>query len=1180
MFKPTYYLLLLLMFINFPFSLAASLPFNQENSGWELYTHRKTIRDVLYAGADKTLWVATEGGLEQRDYQTGALLQVFTNLDGLPYNSVMALATDEQHNIWVGTEGGGLARYSKSGSWTYYTDQAASTTVLPNNYISALLYTHDGLWVGMQDHWGGGGLAWLNQNQEWTYFTTENSDLPGDSVHALADDGAGGVWIATLSGLAHSDNNNVWSLYQSANSPLPDDSIQALAVADSGLWIGTQSAGLAHLDQQGNWSFYSTENSLLPDNWIESLAVDANGGLWVGMSWQGGLAYRAASGEWQLFNHYNSGLPANYVLSLLADADGSLLVGTEAGMVRLTADLQWLPLPGDENGLPHNSVLSLLHDAQQGLWIGMEAGGGLSYLSPEGELQQPDYVDYMGHVNALIADGAGGIWAGNNGGLVHRSASGEYTLYNLQNSDLPDNLVTALALDDLGGLWVGTGLSNGSGGNWQGSGCGSSPAADINSRGGGLAYRDSQDNWTVFNQGNTPLPGNYVKTLLTDDSGGIWVGLSSQYQLDCPGGLAYRNASGTWQVYQRSDNSLPGEFVHALAQTSAGLWVGFGDPNATGDSNLVYGGLALFNTQGQWQHYSTSNSALPDNRVMALLADDNDGLWIGMSGGAGGGGLSYRSAMESWLHLNSDSSGLPDDSVTALQADNTGGLWIATQWSGIAHLGFGEKVQLSQLTDNTTLQNSLLHGERAAIIIHPRGSNAGYQQAAALDFMASYAYHTLHARGYDNQEIYFLSYQPSLDVNADAYADANVIDAPVTLSTFRAGENPRDLTLDDVSLAFEWAKQQGSLDEPLIIFFIDHGIPGGLLLDPQGQDILSTAQLKTWLDDYQQHTGNALVLVVEACHSGTLVSDLAAEQRLIISSTDEDLAYYDDLGRSSFLKLYLDQLRQGATYQEAMNHTRQLISGYRKPLNRQNPQLEDSRSGLFAKQHCLNGCFGALPGMLTLTVNTPPAVVAPGESMELQVETQIPGGSVRSVWASVVTPEVASQRTENGYSRLPTPVVYLRRSAENTWSNSFSDFSSQGDYVFSIKAEDNSGFVTESQPLLFSVPEGQALAYPDFDALSNRLLLPAITIPQADDKPLLYQAEMLLDANSKLVLDTASLQLSTQAQAAYVNYIPLTQTLLIPELPFAGMTYSLELKLDLDAPPPLIQFDIEKIELP
>jgi hypothetical protein len=173
-----------------------------------------------------------------------------------------------------------------------------------------------------------------------------------------------------------------------------------------------------------------------------------------------------------------------------------------------------------------------------------------------------------------------------------------------------------------------------------------------------------------------------------------------------------------------------------------------------------------------------------------------------------------------------------------------------------------------------------------------------------------------------------------LDFNGDARADLNMVDAPVTLAQSNQGSPSRFLTIADIQTAFAWAKDKGQLDDPLFVTFIGQSSDGQLLLN---QETLNANTFKTILDDYQNITGNQVVVIVEASHSGTLISTLAGENRVIITSTGDGFAYYQDLGRTSFLKLFIDHLRNGDFLKVARNFVKSTFSSYSFPFNQQMP---------------------------------------------------------------------------------------------------------------------------------------------------------------------------------------------------------------------------------------------------
>lgn len=900
----------------------------------------------------------------------------------------------------------GLAHYTAQGQWEVFTQKNSS---LVDNNISALLSNgQGGIWVGTD----GGGLAHYTNQKQWQVFTQEQSDLPNDKVYALARDKNGNLWVGTAGGVAHFSAQKQWQVFTQENSTLPDNRVYSLLNDSQGdLWVGT-AAGLARYTAAGHWQTVSLAAANLPRNEVWAILSDGSGGLWLGTG--GGLVHHTAQDEWQVFNQQNSSLPGNAINSLVSDTQGGIWIGTKwDGLVYYTAQGVWQVFKEKNAGLLDNAVFSLLNDNQGNLLV--STGGGLTLYSTQAQWRDLFY-DY---VVATDSDNEGGLWLGvYGGGLVHLLASSAEKSFTQENSKLPSDGVNTLISDTQGGVWIGTG--------------------------DGLAHYDTKGQWLVFKAGDLSVfDEGGVRALLNDGQEGVWVGTATS-------GLAHYWVNGEWQVFNTDNSQLPNNEVNALlSDNRGGVWVG------------TAAGLAHFTAQKQWQVYTTRNSGLLNDEIRSLLSDNQDGLWVGTNDGLA------HFTMTEWQVFNQDNSGLPAHAVTALAHDHQNGLWIGTN-GGLARLTFGKK-NCAQLDEQDC--ETVLRSQHAAILIHPRGQDSGYNQAAAIEFMATYAYSTLYQRRFNHDEIYFLSYKPDLDFNGDDIADSNLVDAPVNLVDFRQGTPSRDVTRADVQAAFDWAKEKGPLNQPLVVVFVDHGVDGGLLLEPTGKELLTDEILKGMLDDYQQVTGNQVVVVLEACKTGTMLATLAdPPRRLVITSTGNDTAYYDDTGRISFLKLYFDQLRLGDSYAQSLATAKEKLHHYPSPFTEQQPQFQ----GNVALDACLGSCVGGLPGILTLTPQIPSTFVGVGQTIDLAVDTSIEGSSVQSVWASVMTPAVMSQRNEEGFSRLPPLLEYLRKGDDNKWVGHFSKFTDAGEYTFTFKATDRDNVPRESPPVIVRV-EGENL---------------------------------------------------------------------------------------------------------
>ena len=148
---------------------------------------------ALFESRDGKIWAGGQNGLAGFD---GAAWKIFSSKDGLPPNSIRALAEDAAGNLWIGTEGGGLFQLR---------DGKISNARAPVKDVSCLLVDCDGvLWVGTSGH----GLArW--QNGSWSACSTIQGGLVSDSIGYLLDDDAGNLWLGSYEGLLRINKKSV-----------------------------------------------------------------------------------------------------------------------------------------------------------------------------------------------------------------------------------------------------------------------------------------------------------------------------------------------------------------------------------------------------------------------------------------------------------------------------------------------------------------------------------------------------------------------------------------------------------------------------------------------------------------------------------------------------------------------------------------------------------------------------------------------------------------------------------------------------------------------------------------------------------------------------------------------------------------------------------------------------------
>lgn len=568
------------------------------------------------------LWVGTANGLYRFD---GSHFRAYGEQEGLPDPTVVSLAESGDGTLWVGTSQGiahrlnnrlvpvaaperltmtrEMAMISDGGRGVYFTtrlglygvalDAERGTPILRRVWPEANLPPRPAHAL----HRDSRGLLWFGCDlalctlRDGRVARVTGPGLPEQAWTGIALDREETLWLRSGTGLYYRRAGSPQFVEEEQQMPTAGHLFNLYLDPDGDLAVPTQ-LGLVRR-KQGRWLRLDNLRGLASDS-VACIMWDREGSPWIGFETHG-LARWIGYGDWESWTRLQ-GLSTNSVTAVARDTAGALYVGTEYGLNRLEAPGGSWRLWTERDGLQGDQVRNLAADPSRGIWVGTEHDG-LSWLDPSSgrvHVFGPKAGLHSSRIASISVDSSGILWAGTRDGLYRARPDGAATTF--EPVPLPGNPTGENIYDVVqerpGRLWF----------------------ASTH----GLLLLES-GKWRRFGVSDGLRHERIIALALPGD-GSIWVaydrtlGVSRLRFVD----------QGRMSVdhFTRTTRHLSSNDISFLRSDKRGrIWVG------------TDAGVDEYEN-GVWSHYGLADGLIwPDTHFDAFLADLDDSVWFGTSGG-------------------------------------------------------------------------------------------------------------------------------------------------------------------------------------------------------------------------------------------------------------------------------------------------------------------------------------------------------------------------------------------------------------------------------------------------------------------------------------------------------------------------------------------------------------------
>lgn len=583
------------------------------------------------------VWVGTQTGLDRFD---GMDVKTYPAFKG---QSVFDVCETSPIELWVGTDQGLWRLDRRSGVVERFFPEVPALTV------RALYSTaEDGLLIATNK-----GLFLRKEKQVRKVLFDKNVLSQTNSLTKIvADKEKHCYWITSYQGLIHYNalsGKSIVYAYSDKDDAL--NSYSCLLLQRNYLYVGTKNRGLIRLDTA------TRTFSSLPDigcAYITTLSLANDHTLYVGTNGGGVKIVSIPTGQ-VISSIEHSGkvgsISSNAVYSFLKDGEATW-IGTYMG------GLNYTPTRGNVFSVYSSPLFNSANHNVRSFWIGEDGvkvigtRDGLFFISERNN----EVKSYSTTNSVLRSDIVLAVFPFQHECLIGTYGGGLYRL-NLQTGALAffaedenfkSGSFNAFVLDKHGNLWMGTSK-------------------------GAYVYHTKDGQYTVYNHQNSALEPNSIFSVKADSKDRIWFGTSGALQMYNPATKTFHS-----DMFPEKIKAVTRSVRYIYEDSHSFLW--FCDDKE--------GVVKVDEYFTEFTHL-TAEDYLPNNSVMSLIEDEENGMWFSTQRG-----LLYRRGNSNTYFSLYD--GIPSYIFNyPVQRDEEGTLWWGNEQGLVSYSKQAQRAEQS-----------------------------------------------------------------------------------------------------------------------------------------------------------------------------------------------------------------------------------------------------------------------------------------------------------------------------------------------------------------------------------------------------------------------------------------------------------------------------------------------------